>query len=78
MTIGFGDANGEAATIFYCGDDSSAKSAAAQLAADLGFDPVDAGPISEARLLEPSAFLWIHLALFRGLRTGLAFKLMRG
>ncbi len=67
----------ESATMFYCGDDAAAKTAAAKLAADLGFEAVDAGPLAEARLLEPLALLWIHLAVFRKLGTGIAFKLMR-
>jgi predicted dinucleotide-binding enzyme len=47
------------AAMFYCGDDAQAKSAAKTLAADLGFDPIDAGPLRIARLLEPYAMLWI-------------------
>src|SRR5512139_1805744 len=39
-----------AATMFLCGDDAGAKAAAATLASDLGFDPVDAGPLSASRL----------------------------
>ena len=66
-----------AVTMFYCGDDAKAKSAAAQLAADLGFDPVDAGPLRIARLLEPYAMLWIHLAYGQKLGRDIAFKLMR-
>jgi predicted dinucleotide-binding enzyme len=66
-----------AAVMFYCGDDAAAKSDAAKLAADLGFDAQDAGGLAVARLLEPYAMLWIHLALGRGYGTGFAFKLMR-
>jgi predicted dinucleotide-binding enzyme len=65
-----------AATMFHCGDDASAKQVAAALAADLGFDPVDAGPLTNARLLEPLAMLWIHLAL-TGQGREIAFRLMR-
>ena len=54
-----------------------AKAVAGQLAADLGFDPVDAGSLAEARLLEPYALLWIHLALVQKLGRDIAFKLMR-
>lgn len=64
-------------TMFYCGDDDGAKVIAAQLASELGFDPVDAGPLRQARLLEPMAMLWIWLAVFGGLGTNFAFKLMR-
>ncbi|MGH7247135.1 MAG: NADPH-dependent F420 reductase [Pseudomonadota bacterium] len=67
----------ERPTMFYCGDDPSAKTIAGQLAAEIGFDPIDAGPLRQARLLEPYALLWISLAVQRGLGTGIAFKLMR-
>lgn len=69
--------NGQRATMFYCGDDAGAKKTAAGLADDLGFDPVDAGPLREARTLEPLALLWIHLALKQGLGVNIAFRLMR-
>jgi len=64
-------------TMLYCGDDEGAKATAARLAADIGFEPVDAGSLSQARLLEPLAMLWIRLAVFGGLGTNFAFKLMR-
>jgi 8-hydroxy-5-deazaflavin:NADPH oxidoreductase len=67
----------EPATMFYCGDDARAKAVAGQLAADLGFEPVDAGSLAEARLLEPYALLWIHLAVMQKLGRDIAFKLMR-
>jgi predicted dinucleotide-binding enzyme len=63
--------------MLYCGDDDGAKAVAAQLASDIGFEPMDAGPLSAARLLEPLAMLWIRLAVFGGLGTNFAFKLMR-
>ena len=64
-------------TMFYCGDDAAAKQTAAQLAGDLGFEVSDAGPLTQARLLEPLALLWISLALKQGLGFDIAFKLMR-
>ena len=64
-------------TMFYCGDDPGAKIVAAKLAADLGFDPVDAGPLTQARTLEPMAMLWIWLAVFGGMGTDFAFRLIR-
>jgi predicted dinucleotide-binding enzyme len=65
------------ATMFYCGDDDGAKVAAAQLASDLGFEPVDAGPLRNARLLEPLAMLWIWMAVFGGMGRDFALKLIR-
>jgi 8-hydroxy-5-deazaflavin:NADPH oxidoreductase len=65
------------ATMFYCGDDGEAKAVAARLAADLGFEPLDAGPLEKAPLLESLALLWIHLAYGQKLGRDIAFKLMR-
>jgi predicted dinucleotide-binding enzyme len=65
------------AVMFYCGDDTDAKKTAHQLAADLGFDPHDAGPLTQARYLEPFAMLWITLALNQGYGREFGFKLMR-
>lgn len=63
--------------LFYCGDDPDAKQIAHTLAAALGLDPIDAGPLSQARLLEPYALLWISLAYRHGLGPGFALHLMR-
>lgn len=80
-TVGFNvmadpDFGGQAASMLHCGDDPEAKTIAARLASDLGFDPIDLGPLSEARLLEPMALAWIHLALFRGRGRDIAFRLL--
>jgi predicted dinucleotide-binding enzyme len=64
------------ATLYYCGDDAAAKKVAHDLAAQIGFDPLDAGPLVKARVLEQSALLWIGLAI-GGLGLDFAFKLMR-
>jgi predicted dinucleotide-binding enzyme len=63
--------------MFHCGDDPAAKAVAAKLASALGFEPVDTGPLTQARLLEPLAMLWIWLAVFGGQSTNFAFKLIR-
>jgi len=63
-------------TMFFAGDDAQAKRVAAQLAQEMGFDPVDAGPLANARLLEPLALLWIYLAVKQGHGTGIAYKLV--
>jgi len=66
-----------AATMLFCGDDAGAKATAAQLATDLGFEPIDVGPLARARLLEPYALLWILLAYQQRLGRNFAFRLMR-
>ncbi len=66
----------ERATMIYCGDDAGAKAVGDRLARDAGFDPLDAGPLSYSRLLEPVALLWIRLAI-DGRDREFAFKLMR-
>jgi 8-hydroxy-5-deazaflavin:NADPH oxidoreductase len=43
----------------------------------LGFEAVDAGPLTQARLLEPFALLWISMALVHGLGRDFAFQLLR-
>jgi len=67
----------ERVTMFYCGDDKGAKEIAGRLASDLGFEPLDSGPLSQARLLEPAALLWITLAVKYGLGRDIGYKLMR-
>jgi 8-hydroxy-5-deazaflavin:NADPH oxidoreductase len=49
-------------SLVYCGDDSSSKKIAAALIRDVGFDPVDAGPLRIARYTEPFALLVAQLA----------------
>ncbi len=49
-------------SLVYCGDDSSSKGIAAELIGDVGFDPVDAGPLRIARYTEPFALLIAQLA----------------
>jgi predicted dinucleotide-binding enzyme len=49
-------------TLVYCGDDQNAKDVAAKLIADVGFDPIDAGPLHIARYTEPFALLVAQLA----------------
>jgi NADPH-dependent F420 reductase len=62
---------------FYCGDDPEAKNVAKRLIEEVGLNPVDVGPLKNARLLEPLAMLWIDLAINQGQGTNHAFKLLR-
>jgi predicted dinucleotide-binding enzyme len=49
-------------SLVYCGDDQGAKDVAATLIRDVGFDPVDAGPLRIARYTEPFSLLVAQLA----------------
>jgi predicted dinucleotide-binding enzyme len=49
-------------SLVYCGDDGDAKRIGAELIRDAGFEPVDAGPLRNARYSEPFALLVAHLA----------------
>jgi 8-hydroxy-5-deazaflavin:NADPH oxidoreductase len=62
---------------FYCGDDTAAKDKVKPLIADIGLNPVDVGPLRNARLLEPLAMLWIDLAINQKWGANHAFKLLR-
>jgi predicted dinucleotide-binding enzyme len=69
--------DGHRPVMFYCGDDPEAKQVVKKLIVDLVFEPLDAGPLSQARLLEPVALLWITLALRYGLGREFAYELLR-
>jgi len=49
-------------SLVYCGDDAAAKQLTAGLIRDVGFDPVDAGPLRIARYTEPFTLLIARLA----------------
>ena len=49
-------------SLLYCGDEPRSKRVAAKLIRDVGFDPVDAGPLRMARNTEPFTLLIAQLA----------------
>jgi 8-hydroxy-5-deazaflavin:NADPH oxidoreductase len=49
-------------SLVYCGDDKRGKTVAVELIRDVGFEPVDAGPLRIARYTEPFALLVAQLA----------------
>jgi 8-hydroxy-5-deazaflavin:NADPH oxidoreductase len=63
-------------TVFAAGDDADAKHLVLELARDIGFDAVDAGPLRNARLLEPLGFLNIQLGSVLKMGTDIGFKLI--
>ena len=64
-------------TMFYCGDDSEAKSIVSKLINEVGFEFMDAGPLKSARFLEPLAMLMIQLGMVQGMGTNIAMNLIR-
>ena len=70
------DFDGARAAMFVAGDDRAARQVVLDLAQELGFDPCDAGPLRNARYLEPLAMLWIDLAYLRGRGQAFAFGLL--
>jgi predicted dinucleotide-binding enzyme len=59
---GFEAGSGKRPSLIYCGDNAKAKDVAARLISDVGFEPVDAGPLRIARYTEPFALLVAQLA----------------
>jgi len=49
-------------SLAFCSDSERAKKIAAELIRDVGFDPVDAGPLKIARYMEPFTLLIAQLA----------------
>lgn len=49
-------------SLVYCGDDQGAKDVGVTLIQDVGFEPVDCGPLRIARYTEPFALLVGQLA----------------
>jgi predicted dinucleotide-binding enzyme len=71
-----GHTRGEQLSTFVAGDDAPAKKIAMQLARDIGFDAVDAGPLENARSIEALAQLNTQLGYALG--TDIGFRLVHG
>jgi predicted dinucleotide-binding enzyme len=65
------------AVMFVCGDDSISKKIVLRIVEQIGFESIDAGELSVARLLEPLAMLWIHLRYKTNMGTDFAFGILR-
>lgn len=63
---------GETVPVFVAGDDAEARAQVQELVRSLGFDAVDAGPVKNARYLEPLAGLNIYLGYGAGRGTAIA------
>lgn len=64
--------SGKSLQVFVAGDDASAKASVSELAKSIGFDAVEAGPLSNSRFLEPIGEMNIHFGYFLGKGLGVA------
>jgi predicted dinucleotide-binding enzyme len=69
---------GQRAQVFYAGDDATAKRTVRSLIESMGFEPMDAGPLANARYLEPMGMMNIYLAYTAKLGTRMAPVWLRG
>lgn len=67
----------EQLTAFVAGDNQEAKKIVMQLTREIGFAPVDSGPLKSARYLEPMAALIIGLAFKMNMGTKIGYKLVK-
>ena len=65
-------------TVFVAGDNAAAKADATEIATAIGVEAVDAGPLANARLLEPLGYLNIQLGYVLGHGTQIGLRLVRG
>lgn len=64
-------------SLVYCGDDDDARETAAGLIRDVGFEPVDLGPLRMARYTEPFTLLVARLAYESEGGPALAYRFER-
>ncbi len=64
-------------SLVYCGNDRNGNAVAAELIADVGFDPIHAGPLLIARYTEPFALLVAQLAYEGNGGSELAYRFDR-
>jgi hypothetical protein len=64
-------------SLLFCGDDRHAKKIAARLIRDVGFEPVDAGPLRVARYLEPFSLAVAQLAYEGNQGPEIAYRIER-
>ena len=72
-----GSASGARPQVFYAGDDAAAKDTVRSLIESMGFEPLDAGPLSNARYLEPLGMLNIYLGYVAKMGTDIAFAVRK-
>jgi 8-hydroxy-5-deazaflavin:NADPH oxidoreductase len=75
-TLSEGQVAGQPLDVLIAGDDEEAKATVAQLVADGGLRPIDAGPLKRARELEAAGLLHMTLQAPLGTGFGSALKLL--
>ncbi|NSL54607.1 NADPH-dependent F420 reductase [Uliginosibacterium aquaticum] len=58
--------SGKTLQVFVAGDDATAKATVSGLAQSIGFEAVEAGPLSNSRFIEPIGEMNIHFGYFLG------------
>lgn len=71
-----GKVKGEPLACLVAGDDPQAKGTVLDMARAIGFEAVDAGPLRNARHLEPLGYLNIQLGYTLKMGTGIGFRLV--
>jgi predicted dinucleotide-binding enzyme len=71
-----GSVAGQALTAFAAGNDEAARKTVLELAKSIGFDPIDAGPLRNARSLEAIGYFNIQLGFVLGNGPNIGFKLV--
>ena len=83
--MAFSENGGDIPSVFFCGDDARAKAMVSGLIKDIGLEPIDCGPLQNARFVEPTAMLVLQLGAVLGMGrewrpgefTDLALKVMQ-
>jgi len=70
------DIVGHSPSMFFVGDDPDAKQQVATLIRDAGYEPIDGGPLRNARYLEPLCFFTVQLAYSQGYGDHIGLKLL--
>lgn len=66
----------EKPVMLLAGDDAAAKQTVGKLCADLGWKPLDVGPLSSSLHLEHMALLWIKMARLQGKGPGFVWAVL--
>jgi 8-hydroxy-5-deazaflavin:NADPH oxidoreductase len=69
-----GKRSGRRPSLVFCSDDSQARKLATKLIRDMGFEPIDGGPLRTARYTEPMGLLVAQLAYNSGRSARLVYR----